>query len=145
MTAERETTDWTEVPGHTLPERLGDNGAAWAEAFCQHARKVGHEIDEGWMIGWFANAIEASWEKRTRRAQPPTHPIMQRCAIECYVVPMQTPFIHPPSASQCRCTTHGWMFVTGELMHDGKLCPIGMIERATDEAIRRIEDAKTER
>jgi len=64
------------VPEHTLPDRLGDDGSKWAEAFCQHARKLGHEIDEGWMIGWFANAIEASWDARTRRAQPPTKPTL---------------------------------------------------------------------
>lgn len=75
MSAEPNKTDWTEVPGHRLPEMLADDGAKWANAFCQHAKKLGQEIDEGWMIGWFANAIEASWEARTRRAQPPTKPV----------------------------------------------------------------------
>jgi hypothetical protein len=30
----------------------------WAEAFCQTWRKLGRpEVDEDWMVGWFANAI----------------------------------------------------------------------------------------
>lgn len=66
---------------------------------------------------------------------------MQRCAIECYAV-LTSNHVNAQATSQCRCTTHGWMFVTGELMHDGKLCPIGMIEQATVDAIARVEEAK---
>lgn len=61
--------------------RMGTNGQAWAQEWCRTAREIlsregmGPEaiaaspapvsialdalIDEGWMIGWFANAIEA--------------------------------------------------------------------------------------
>lgn len=67
---------------------------------------------------------------------------MQRCAIECHAVPLMPQHANSTYASQCRCTTHGWMFMQGELMFDGKLCPIGMIEQATVDAIARIEEAK---
>lgn len=44
---------------------MGDDAAKWAEQFCRIARGKGLEIDEGWMIGWFANAIEHSHALRT--------------------------------------------------------------------------------
>ncbi len=80
--------DYTAIPGHLLPEKLGDDAGAWAVAFCQHAEKLGHTIDTGWMIGWFANAIEASWERRVRRAQPQTKPTTGAgTAISAFCVP----------------------------------------------------------
>lgn len=42
-----------------------DDPAKWAEQFCKIARSKGLEIDEDWMIGWFANAIEHSHALRT--------------------------------------------------------------------------------
>ena len=54
-------TNYTEMDGPMMLSALADDAAKWAEAFCQHARKLGHgDIDQGWMIGWFANAIEHS-------------------------------------------------------------------------------------
>ena len=39
---------------------MGTNGAAWAIEFQKIATKLGYSaMDEGWLIGWFANAIEA--------------------------------------------------------------------------------------
>ena len=36
------------------------DAAVWAEQFCLIAKDLGLEgIDEGWMIGWFANAMAA--------------------------------------------------------------------------------------
>lgn len=47
---------------------MGDDAAQWAAAFCQFADKLGHHgIDEGWMIGWFAAAIEHSSDVRRWR------------------------------------------------------------------------------
>ena len=61
-------TDYTAMEGNEMVEACGDKGAKWAEAFCQHAKKLyGLDIDEGWMIGWFANAIEHSHDVRTGR------------------------------------------------------------------------------
>jgi hypothetical protein len=39
---------------------MGDDAAKWAAEFCKIARDHGLNIDEGWMISWFANAIEHS-------------------------------------------------------------------------------------
>lgn len=38
-----------------------DDAAKWAEQFRKTAIKLGYsDMDEGWLIGWFANAIENS-------------------------------------------------------------------------------------
>ena len=48
----------------TTPEmliRLGTDAMLWAQEFNKTAVKLGYsEMDEGWLIGWFANAIENS-------------------------------------------------------------------------------------
>lgn len=41
--------------------RLGSVGFLWAQEFNKTAVRLGYsEMDEGWLIGWFANAIEHS-------------------------------------------------------------------------------------
>lgn len=58
--------DYTAMEGPAMLAACRDDAAKWATAFCQHAKKLGHgDIDEGWMIGWFANAIEHSTDVRT--------------------------------------------------------------------------------
>jgi hypothetical protein len=47
-----------------LLKYMGTDGRKWAEEFCKIARDKGHVLDEGWMIGWFANAIEAGRDAR---------------------------------------------------------------------------------
>ena len=64
---EQVTPDYTAMSSAEMLSVLRDDGAAWAAAFCQIAKKLGHDIDEGWMIGWFANAIETSWQTRCNR------------------------------------------------------------------------------
>lgn len=46
----------------------------WAAAFCKIANEdlgyrdpEGKPIDEGWMIGWFANALMRGYDERTAR------------------------------------------------------------------------------
>ena len=39
----------------------------WAREFCRIAKGLGHDIDEGWMITWFANAIMKGWDERGRQ------------------------------------------------------------------------------
>jgi hypothetical protein len=43
----------------------------WAAEWCKVARKIAASgapiIDEGWMIGWFANAIENAKDHERRR------------------------------------------------------------------------------
>lgn len=75
MNAEQGNTDYTKLSDVALLDLLRDDASLWAAAFCQIARKHGHEIDEGWMIGWFANAIENAWEIRMRRSLPETVPL----------------------------------------------------------------------
>lgn len=58
--------DYTALGGPALLQALGDDAQKWAEAFHQMAIKLGYsDMDKGWLIGWFANAIEHSWVIRT--------------------------------------------------------------------------------
>jgi hypothetical protein len=53
-----------------LCKRLGDDGAKWAAEFRKTARRLGYsDMDEGWLIGWFANVIECSGDVRRWRAE----------------------------------------------------------------------------
>ena len=67
---------YADMDSSTLLEALADDAAKWASAFNQHARKIGYQgMDEGWLISWFANAIEHSADVRRWRSQPPTTPV----------------------------------------------------------------------
>ena len=66
--------DYTSLSSSELLGVLSDDAREWARAFCQIAKKLGHDLDEGWMIGWFANAIERSSDVR-RPAAPQWRPI----------------------------------------------------------------------
>ena len=47
---------------------MGTDAAKWAAEFCKIARDLGHnDLDEGWLITWFANAIEAGAQRERRR------------------------------------------------------------------------------
>lgn len=51
---------------HELLAYCRDDAAKWAEQFCKTAKTLGYgDLDEGWMIVWFANAIEHSFDVRT--------------------------------------------------------------------------------
>ncbi len=44
-------------------ERLGMDGAKWAAEFRATALRLGYsDMDEGWLITWFCNAIMAGWD-----------------------------------------------------------------------------------
>lgn len=71
---EPEPIDYTQLDGPALLEACGDSGKRWARAFLQHlvhdkdvSGTLYEEIDEGWVMGWFANAIEHSYQLRQRR------------------------------------------------------------------------------
>lgn len=40
----------------------------WAEAFCRIAKEQGHDLDEGWMITWFANALMRGFDEGVARS-----------------------------------------------------------------------------
>lgn len=66
-TQEKCEPDYTKLQDHKLLEALADHADRWAAAFCQIAKRHGLEVDEGWMVTWFANAIENSWTVRMER------------------------------------------------------------------------------
>lgn len=47
----------------------------WAKEFLHTAHKLGWQnmMDEGMLIGWFANAIMAGYDTARSQAQPPPH------------------------------------------------------------------------
>lgn len=57
--------NFEKMDGPELLAYCRDDATKWAEAFCFTAKRTyGLDIDEGWMIGWFANAIEHSQDVR---------------------------------------------------------------------------------
>lgn len=58
-------TDYARMDGPTLLKTAGDNAWNWAHAFQQKVVRRGQPIDAETMIGWFANAIEHSYDVRT--------------------------------------------------------------------------------
>jgi hypothetical protein len=59
-------TDFTAM-GPELGSICGDNAMNWARAFCATAKKLDinlGEDPEGWMVGWFANAIVCADDAR---------------------------------------------------------------------------------
>lgn len=61
-----EDTDFAAM-GAEMGSMCGDNAMNWARAFCQIAKSKGVDLGNdpvGWMVGWFANAIEEADMKR---------------------------------------------------------------------------------
>ncbi len=57
----------SDTSGFEIIKECGDDASKWAKRFRETAIKLGYsDMDEGWLIGWFANAIEAAHDKRTR-------------------------------------------------------------------------------
>ena len=55
-------------------DRLDCDGSKWAAEFRRVAVRIGYsDMDEGWLIGWFANAIERA---------AATHPDVRRLRAE---------------------------------------------------------------
>jgi len=47
-----------------------DDGMKWSEAFCATAKKLGYsDMDQDWVFGWFANAIENTEIYRREKIQ----------------------------------------------------------------------------
>ena len=59
-----------ETHGQML-DRLGMDGAKWAAEFRTTALRLGYsDMDEGWLIGLFANAIMAGYDRATLEPDP---------------------------------------------------------------------------
>lgn len=43
----------------------------WSEEFCRIARSLGHDIDQAWMTGWFANALMRGYDEGIKAANSP--------------------------------------------------------------------------
>lgn len=41
----------------------------WAREFCRIAKEKGHDLDEGWMISWFACALMRGWDEHRWRQE----------------------------------------------------------------------------
>jgi hypothetical protein len=55
--------------GPELGSTCGDNAMNWARVFCAIAKERDINLGddpEGWMVGWFANAIECAQDARNR-------------------------------------------------------------------------------
>lgn len=74
--AQPNKTDFDTMKSGELLAYCQDDASKWAEAFCFYAKSSGLDVDQGWMIGWFANAIEHSSDVRRQRAQPKTRPVV---------------------------------------------------------------------
>jgi hypothetical protein len=61
--------DYTAMEGPALLAACGADAMKWAQAFNQTAVKLGYsEMDEGWLVGWFANAIMHGHDTITGRS-----------------------------------------------------------------------------
>lgn len=56
--------DYTAMEGHEMYAAVGVDAQKWARAFNQHAVMLGYSsMDEGWLIGWFANPMMAMHDR----------------------------------------------------------------------------------
>lgn len=58
------TGRYTDMNAGDMLQALGDDAMKWADAFCEKFPDFDHED----AFGWFANAIENSWDTRCSRA-----------------------------------------------------------------------------
>lgn len=64
---------------NTPPEQRPDwplpsfDARDWAQAFCKIAKEQGHDIDEGWMVTWFANALMRGHDEAMGRREDQVH------------------------------------------------------------------------
>ena len=82
-----------ELPGDFLA-RVGMDGALWATEFRKMALKLGHsDMDEGWLIGWFCNAVMAGYDHAQRRYDPALTPRHEAPASEGEAVVFRDVFL----------------------------------------------------
>ena len=65
-------------------QRLGMDGQLWAKEFRATAQRLGYgDMDEGWLIGWFCNAIMAGYDRRGQEQPVPQaqDALPEHCAL----------------------------------------------------------------
>lgn len=64
--------------------RIGTDGVKWAAEFRQIAIGLGYsDMDEAWLVGWFANAIEAGGDRERRRHAKALADLDNITSIQC--------------------------------------------------------------
>lgn len=101
-------------------QRLGSDGAAWAAEFRKTAVRLGYsDMDEEWLISWFANAIENAVV---------THPDVKRLRLELKelraqggvrvtVKPLEWEAIDGGNAFRAPAIIFGWIRIETYTMH----------------------------
>ncbi len=58
--------DHANTPPHERPDwpLPSFDARDWAAAFCKIAKTHGHDLDEEWMVTWFANALMRGYDHR---------------------------------------------------------------------------------
>jgi len=77
--------DYTKLDDLGLLAACGDNADKWAEACAQHAEKQERpKIDQHWLMGWFANAIEHCTVVRSKGEVRSVEPDWERTTYELF-------------------------------------------------------------
>lgn len=85
-----EKIDYTEL-GTSFAGICGKDAMKWAVAFIQHMKKHNFEIDEGLMVGWFANAMVHSEPARLTEEESLRIAARVWCRPETESIEMNTP------------------------------------------------------
>lgn len=75
-------------------QRLGMDGHLWAKEFNKYAAKLypSVSLDEGWLIGWFCNAVMAGYDKAKQRARCEI-PVIDYLILEIAVAKALNPYV----------------------------------------------------
>lgn len=84
-------TDYTEIESCYLGGACGNDAMKWAIAFVQYMKKHEFEIDEGLMVGWFANAMAQSEPKQLTEEESLHIAARVWCRPETEHIEMDTP------------------------------------------------------
>jgi len=71
MTTDHSARELTEAAQETTPSKVPASFDArdWAKEFNTIAVRLGYsEMDEGWLIGWFANALMRGYDETSMKA-----------------------------------------------------------------------------
>lgn len=85
---------------------VGGDALKWAQAFRQKASDLGYgDLDEGWLIGWFANAIEAGKAPLVRERDRLRELIEEIADMDIGDIEME----HREIIARCRAEAERWI------------------------------------